>query len=98
MLLQRLNVFNIFLILIYFFYRKKTSSTTNGLFASRTKEDVTNLRGALSNIKKLNMTADEYVARGATASSEKYDRWLELSRRSGRREGLGALSPARGRR
>jgi hypothetical protein len=63
MLLQRLNVFNIFLILIYFFYRKKTSSTTNGLFASRTKEDVTNLRGALSNIKKLNMTADEYVAK-----------------------------------
>jgi hypothetical protein len=35
----------------------------NGLFVSRTKANVTHLRAALSNTKKMNMTADDYVGK-----------------------------------
>ena len=35
----------------------------NNLFASRSKDNVTHLPGVLSNTKKLNMTADQYVAK-----------------------------------
>ncbi|KAK1606145.1 hypothetical protein QYE76_029818 [Lolium multiflorum] len=38
-------------------------SLVNNLFASRSKANVSHLRGALSNTKKLNMTADQYIAK-----------------------------------
>jgi hypothetical protein len=34
-----------------------------GMFESKSKANVTHLRGALSNTKKLNMSADQYIAK-----------------------------------